>query len=277
MRTLGVDASHWEGSIDWKIAAPTIGFAYYKCTDGVRYVDEQFYANRQGCIEAGLAHAPYHFYQPSLDPITQAEYFVRTAGKGYKRYIVDMEVAERQEDITKRLLGFLRRVEQLTGIKPAIYTSAGYWNDFIQPHPQWASDYELIIAHYTLAHQPTLPTGWTTWRIWQFSDDWSFRGCQQQADGDWFNGNFEECQSWFGNAIDTQPTLEPRTSFKLRSLFDNLHIRQTPSMKSRIIDNLERGEVVEAEELGGNDVWVKHTRGWTAVEIEGYRYMEVIK
>ena len=165
MRTLGVDVSHWEGSINWKLAAPTIGFAYYKCTDGVRYVDQQFHANRQGCSAAGLAHAPYHFYQPALDPLTQAEFFIRTAGKAYQRYIVDLETPERQEDLPQRLLAFLQKVEQLTGIKPAIYTSPGYWNDFVWPHPTWATEYELIVAHYTLAHAPILPIDWKDWRI----------------------------------------------------------------------------------------------------------------
>jgi len=277
MHTLGVDVSHWEGSIDWKLASPTIGFAYYKCTDGVKYVDQQFYDNRQGCRAVGLAHAPYHFYQPALDPAAQAEHFIRTAGKSYRQYIVDVEVPDRQEAITSKLLAFLHRVELLTGIKPAIYTSAGYWNDFIQPHPAWASDYELIVAHYTLAHQPTLPMGWKSWRIWQFSDGWSFRGCNEQADGNWFNGSLEQCRAWFGNAGGEQIAQPPQAGLRLRSLFDNLQIRQAPSIKAHSIGHLGRNEVVEVEALGGDDVWVRHARGWTALERGGYRYMEVLK
>ncbi len=277
MRTLGVDVSHWEGQVDWQPAAPTIGFAFYKCTDGIRYVDQQFYANRQGCNQAGLAHAPYHFYQPTLDPLAQAEFFIRTAGKNYRQYIVDVEVADRQVNITQKLLAFLQRVEQLTGIKPAIYTSSGYWNDFIQPHPQWASDYDLVVAHYTAAHSPTLPIGWTAWRIWQFSDGWFFNGCQEQADADWFNGNRQECLAWFGNARESQPGQPFQGNLKLRSLFDGLHIRQYPDMNARITASLKRGDSVTVEDLGGDDVWIRHAQGWTAVERRGYRYMEVIK
>ena len=277
MRTLGVDVSHWEGSIDWKVAAPTIGFAYYKCTDGVRFVDDQFANNQRGCNQAGLAHAPYHYYQPALDPIAQAEHFIHTAGKDYKRYILDVEAPEREEGITRKLQAFLERVEQLTAIKPAIYTSAGYWNEFIHPKPAWSKDYDLIVAHYTQAHQPILPVGWKTWRIWQFSDYWSFPGCDELADGNWFNGNTEQCKAWFGNSLKPQVPEPKQGNFKLRSLFDELHIRQAPNMKARITGKLGKGEMVEAEELGGNDVWVKHARGWTAVERGGYRYMEVVK
>lgn len=277
MRTLGVDVSHWEGRIDWRAAAPTIGFAYYKCTDGVRSVDDQFTSNQRGCNEAGLLHAPYHYYQPSLDPIAQAEHFIHTAGIDYKRYIVDVEAPDREEGITQKLKAFLERVEQLTSIKPAIYTSAGYWNEFIQPKPVWAKDYDLIVAHYTQARQPILPVGWTTWRIWQFSDYWYFTGCSEQADADWFNGSAEECTTWFGNSTKPEVPQPEVGSFKLRSLFNELHIRQSPNMKARITGRLERGEIVKVEELGGFDIWVRHARGWTAVERGGYRYMEVIK
>jgi lysozyme len=282
MRTLGVDVSHWEGNIDWKAAAPTIGFAYFKCTDGVRMVDDQFDNNQRGCQAAGLAHAPYHYFQPALDPIAQAEHFIKIAGKGYPRYIVDVEAPEPQENITQKLHAFLQRVEQLTSIKPAIYTSAGYWNDFIHPKPDWAMQYDLIVAHYTTAHQPMLPNGWTSWRIWQFSDNWNFTGCIEQANSDWFNGSLQECKVWFGNGTEPETPTTEQGEFKLpslifRSLFDELHIRQSPNMQARVTGKLEKGELVEVEELGGFDVWVRHVQGWTAVERGGYRYMEVVK
>jgi hypothetical protein len=63
----------------------------------------------------------------------------------------------------------------------------------------------------------------------------------------------------------------------VRSLFDNLLIRQSPSLNARVVGKLERDETVEVEQLGGEEVWVRHARGWSAVERGGYRYMEVIK
>jgi lysozyme len=275
MRTLGVDVSHREGNIDWQAARGNPGFAYYKCSDGVKFVDDQFQHNRLGCTDAGLSHAPYHYYQPALDPVAQAEHFIHTAGKDYKRYIVDVEQPEREESITQKLHAFLERVEQLTSTRPAIYTSAGYWNEFIHPKPDWASDYDLIVAHYTLAHQPVLSIGWVTWHIWQFSDYWNFPGCGEVADADWFNGSLEECKAWFGNYQEIDPPIGGST--QLRSQFDQLHIRQLPSVTSREVGHLAKDEIVEVEELAGKDVWIKHSRGWTAVERNGYRYMEVIK
>lgn len=278
MRTFGIDVSHWEGSVDWHAAAAAIGFAYFKCTDGIKYVDLQFANNQHGCSQAGIPHAPYHYFQPSLDPISQADFFIDTAGKNFKHYILDVEANERHPQITARLHACLDRIEKLTGTRPAIYTSAGYWNDYIQPKPTWAYTYDLVVAHYTAAHTPLLPIGWNRYTIWQFSEIWNFTGCNEEADGNWFNGNLELCREWFGNYHPVTPAPpELGQGLKVRSQFEDLHIRQKPSMDARITGRLKKDEVVEVEQLGGNDVWVRHARGWSAVERGGYRYMEIFK
>jgi len=275
MKTFGVDVSHWEGLIDWPVASRWVPFVYYKCTDDVKFIDPSFASNKAGCMAAGIPHAPYHYYQPLLDPIAQAEHFIRTAGKGYSRYIVDLEEPDRVEGITQKLQAFLERVEQLTAIKPAIYTSAGYWNDFIHPKPAWSKDYDLIVANYTQAHLPSLPIGWITWRIWQFSDCWFFPGCTETADANWFNGDLAAARAWFGNYREVDPPVYNKT--QARSLFPNLHIRHLPNTLAKEVGHLAKGETVQVNDLGGKEVWIKHTRGWTCVEKDGYRYMEVIK
>ncbi len=275
MRTIGIDVSHWEGLIDWQSVSRAVGFAYFKCTDGWSYVDPTFEANKAGCDQTGLAHAPYHFYQPTTDPASQAKHFISTAGKTFKKYVVDVEETEGVDaSLPASLLSFLLACQQLTGVKPAIYTSPGFWNEFIKPKPAWAKNYELIVAHYTSDHHPTIPIGWDQWKAWQFSDYYFVPGCTTEVDGDWFNGDLAACRQWFGNYKQVEPAM---FSFKARSLFDALHVRLTPSTLAREVDHLNAGEEVEIEQLGGSDVWVKHTQGWSCVEKNGYRYMEVIK
>ncbi len=274
--TFGVDVSHWEGRIDWQAAAGAIGFAYYKCTDGTRGVDDEFEHNRGGCTAAGLPHAPYHYFQPLLDPIAQAEHFIQTAGMSYRRYIVDVEARQRDSRLTTRLHQFLQHAEQLTGIQPAIYTSPGYWNDYLQPQPAWAHRYDLLVAHYTFGRKPILPQGWERFTIWQFNTHWYFPGCGQEADANWFNGDPAACRLWFGNAATPQPALPPLQPLLARSLFDELHIRQDPSLQAKVTGSLTRGELVEVEQLGGDDLWVRHARGWSALEVAGYRTMELV-
>ncbi len=273
MRTIGVDVSHWEGLIDWQAAARWIPFVYYKATDGTSVVDNTFAHNREGCERMGIPHAPYHYFEPQLDPFVQASWFISTAGKTYQRYIVDVE--EPGEAIADKLKVFVLRCEQLTGIKPAIYTSPGFWNEFVKPEPGWARTYDLLVAHYTAEHSPGLPVGWDFWTFWQFSDHFYFPGCDAAADGDWFNGSIGQAREWFGNWREIDPPFVSTT--QLRSHFDQLHVRQLPGTESREIGHLVKGEVVELVDLGGKDVWVRHARGWTCVEKNGYRFMEVVK
>jgi GH25 family lysozyme M1 (1,4-beta-N-acetylmuramidase) len=282
MRTLGIDVSHWEGHLDWPTVSQVVGFAYFKCTDGTYYVDPTFEANKLGCELAGLPHAPYHYFSPSEDPIAQANHFIDVAGRAFKRYIVDVEEDEGADDhLPANLLSFLLYCQQLTGIKPAIYTSAGYWNEFINPKPlqggticAWARNYDLIVAHYTAAHQPTLPIGWDRWVAWQFSDYFFVPGSSSEVDADWFNGTLQECRQYFGNYHLVQPV---PVGLQARSLFDQLHVRAEPSIIAKEIEHLSKGDVIAIDNLGGQDVWIRHSRGWTCVEKNGYRYMEVIK
>jgi GH25 family lysozyme M1 (1,4-beta-N-acetylmuramidase) len=277
MLTFGVDVSHWEGAIDWSVASQWIPFAYYKCTDGETKTDITFMANKMGCTNAGIPHAPYHYFQPTLDPIKQADHFIKVAGDGYHRYIVDIE--EKQGVSTpwnpNHLHDFLQRVEELTLIKPAIYTSAGFWNEFVNPKPSWAHQYDLIVAHYSLKHQPLLPIGWDKWTIWQFTDCFYFPGCKEKSDADWFNGNLDQCRAWFGNFSPVDRPVFNKT--RLRSQFNHLHIRRSPTTYAEEVGLLGKGEIVELDDISGTDVWIKHNRGWSCVEQNDYRYMEVVK
>ncbi len=197
------------------------------------------------------------------------------AGKTCPRYIVDVEEDEgADEELPGSLHAFLLRCTQLTGVKPAIYTSPSYWKEFVKPPPSWSKEYELIIAHYTAAHAPTVPYNWDTWKVWQFTDFFFWPGCTTEVDGDWFAGNLLACRQWFGNYREVEPAF---VSLRARSLFDQLHVRADAGVDHKEIGHLAKGQEVAIQDLGGKDVWVRHSAGWTCVEKDGYRYMEVIR
>lgn len=276
MRTLGVDLSHWEGSIDWELAYPWMPFVYYKATDGYFYIDDQFANNRDGTKKYGVPNAPYHYWHPELDPIVQANHFIDTVGTGYSRYIVDAEDrTAAPRDIVARLKQFLDRCEELTGKKPAIYTSASYWNEVMYPLPSWSDDYDLIVANYTTKRNPMIPNGWARWKIWQFGDNFYMQGCDEFCDGDWFNGTLQECRDWFGNYHPyNAPPTPPGTGLKLRVLIDGLRIRKSPNIGAQVVGQLKQDEIIEAQNIAGMEAWVKHERGWSAAKRYGTVYME---
>src|SRR5262249_39837308 len=64
----GIDASHWQGSINWtsvKNSGKT--FAFYKATEGTTYTDPTFAANWAAIKNAGLIRGAYHFGHPGSD------------------------------------------------------------------------------------------------------------------------------------------------------------------------------------------------------------------
>ena len=278
MRTLGVDVSHWEGVIDWELAYQWMPFVYFKATEGLYAVDSQFYNNKAGCDKFGIPSAPYHYWHAEYDPIIQANHFIATAGK-YPRYIVDAEdPTTGVSDVASKLYKFLNVVEELTTVKPAIYTSANWWNTNMRPIPPWTDDYDLIVAHYTVKRNPIIPNGWMNWKIWQFGDNFMMQGCKEYCDGDWFNGTLEEMRDWFGNYRPvTAPPPQPAGELQFSVAWnDGLRVRSAPSLSADILGLLNDGEIIEAVDVAGSDAWVKHDRGWSAKKIGNTNYLEKV-
>jgi GH25 family lysozyme M1 (1,4-beta-N-acetylmuramidase) len=271
MRTMGADLSHWEGEVVWSRGADYLPFAYYKATDGVDFIDSQFGNNMDGCNEFGVPHAPYHWWQELLDPISQADFFCEVTRDGkYKRYIVDVEPNGYADSV--KLKRLLDRIEQNTLIRPAIYTSSYYWN-MVKPTPSWAYKYDLLVAQYSYRLNPILPAGWSTWKIWQFTDYFWFDGCNATADGNWFNGTLGECRNWFGNYKPYNPLPSPDGKTKMIVSADSLYIRSGPSTSYPITGGLYKGEEIEVLDVDGYNSWVKHAKGWSAAGYYGKKYL----
>lgn len=281
MRVLVVDTSHWEGDIDWKIGYSFLAGAYYKATDGEDYIDSRYRSTRDQCDEVGLPHAPYHWWQEKQNPEVQAAHFAEhTTGGSYRRWIVDVEPQSTFPGIVDKLERHLRKIEELVGVRPTIYTSANYWNNYIKPVPTWAKNYEFIIAQYAYRRDPILPINVLpqNLRMWQWTDHFWFPGCNTEADGNWFYGDLTDCRNWFGNyhPYNEQPVEPPVPSSKTEMLVtsNTLRIRQSPNTYSPVLGTLHRGDSVEILDLGGADAWVKHSRGYSAYRTAGVKYMK---
>src|SRR4030095_14205821 len=92
-KTLGIDVSHWQGSINWTSVAgagKTFVFIKSTCSDGStggaangNYTDSQFSTNAAGATAAGLKIGVYHFADatnPEQTAVQQANYFINIAG-----------------------------------------------------------------------------------------------------------------------------------------------------------------------------------------------------
>ena len=72
---------------------------------------------------------------------------------------------------------FSAEVRARTGRAPYIYTPQGWWNPCTGGSAALRSNL-LWVPNYTTAASPAMPSGWTTWRIWQYSSSGTVPGIQ---------------------------------------------------------------------------------------------------
>jgi len=81
-RALGIDVSHYQGSIDWtSVKTSGVSFAWAKATEGSGTGDAYFTGNMINAKAAGVRIGAYHFAHPENNsPATEANYFWSVAG-----------------------------------------------------------------------------------------------------------------------------------------------------------------------------------------------------
>lgn len=171
----GVDVSHWEGRINWEVAAQYVQFAILKCTEAATYTDPTYSVNKQGCIDNGISHGAYHFFRTNVDPIAQAQLFYDKVGPDMKFLCADVETVD-GGDLKLNLRKFMDKLESLAGVTPYIYTSPGFWNAYGIQDPIWCQHFGLWVAHWTAGLAPLLPHEWSSWVVWQYTDRGSIPG-----------------------------------------------------------------------------------------------------
>lgn len=200
--TFGIDVSHWQGTINWSsVAADGIDFAVAKVTEGDYYVDDEYENNYAGARAAGLMFGAYAFAIPDdSDGATQADFFVNNGGgwvddgwtlpgvldieyNPYGDTCYDLTRGEMKQWITD----FNDEYIAQTGRAPMVYSNQDWWNscvgdsDLPDTNPLWVA--------YWSSGSPALPSGWSDYVLWQYTDDESVNGVGGGVDGDQFHGS----------------------------------------------------------------------------------------
>jgi hypothetical protein len=173
---LGIDVSHYTGPRNWHgLTDKGIAFAYVKATEGSTIKDDLFDHHWRGLHDAKVPCGAYHFGHPGSDPAAQAAHFHSVVGPlapGDLQPVLDLETGDRHtaSTVIDWTLDFVRAAEALFGARLIIYTG-GFWRrDMGNPICPPLSDRKLWTARYG-GQQPVLPAPWSTWAIWQFSDN----------------------------------------------------------------------------------------------------------
>jgi lysozyme len=180
----GVDVSRWQGDIDW--ARVPVDFAIARVSDGDRVPDAQFDRNWAGMADQGLVRGAYQLFRASQDPDAQADRMlaaIADLGDDDLPPVLDLELDDGvgRDEVVAGARRWLDRVEAGSGRTPMIYTSPSFWARL--PDTDGFERYPLWIAHWRV-ECPTVPAPWTSWAIWQTTDDGRVDGIAGPVDLD---------------------------------------------------------------------------------------------
>ena len=198
-RVHGIDVSHYQGDIDWKMLGQTrqgqfpIQFIFMKATEGGDYTDDRFAANFDSARVHGFVRGAYHFYNPKTDANKQADFFIQSVKLEPGDLPPVLDIEKKGKDMKKLqadLKVWLRKVENHYGIKPIIYASYNfktrYLNDSVfNTYPYWIAQYYVDSVRYE-----------GDWRFWQHTDVGTLPGIDEKVDLNVFNGSKNELDAF---------------------------------------------------------------------------------
>ncbi|MGW8885819.1 lysozyme [Streptomyces sp. NPDC055749] len=210
----GIDVSHWQGAINWgSVKAAGIDFAYMKATEGTSFKDSRFSANYTGSYNAGLIRGAYHFARPNAsNGATQAGYFASNGGGWSKDGKTLPGVLDIEHNPSGAMCYGLSTTQMRTWVNDfyntykarttrdvVIYTTASWWNTCTGNWTGMSTKAPLWVAHWGTS-SPTIPSGFPTWTIWQYTATGRVSGVAGDVDRNKFNGDMSRLQALANNS-----------------------------------------------------------------------------
>jgi GH25 family lysozyme M1 (1,4-beta-N-acetylmuramidase) len=196
-REFWLDLSHWQGDIQsladdmtGNFKASTDGLTPYsfsqmvvhgvdgvvlKAAQGKDIIDPNFADYYDRARAVGLQVAAYDYVDPRYSAIEHFTNWRQAVGEREFAFVaMDCEAASGQT--IQRISAVIQQFGELLSLQydrlPWIYTSVGFWNQYVLPWSGW-SDYPLWIAFWSrIAKWPLLPEAWKNVegqpKMWQF-------------------------------------------------------------------------------------------------------------
>lgn len=194
-KALGIDVSEYQDTIDWDEVETLdddyeLSFVFVRATVGNDRLDKRFKENWFQTKENKLIRGAYHYYRPNENSLEQAELFIKTVRleKGDLPPVLDIEKLPENQSMERLKVGlkrWLTMVEAHYKVKPIIYTSERYYDDFLKKE---FSDYLFWIANYNFYREKIDED----WLFWQFTEKATVSGIKGNVDVNIFNGDLEQ-------------------------------------------------------------------------------------
>jgi lysozyme len=204
----GIDASRWQGEIDWQTArANGVSFAFFKATEGGDVVDPAFAAYWKSAGQAGVPRGAYHYYYFCRPALEQARWFIRNVPRssGALPPVLDMEWNAHSPNCTKRPDAghvraeakiFMDALERHYGQRPIIYTTVDFFTDNQMGR---MAGYEFWLR--SVAGHPSTVYPGHGWVFWQYSGTGLVPGISGKVDVNAFAGSRAEWQKWVARRV----------------------------------------------------------------------------
>lgn len=199
----GIDASRWQGLIDWPTARDNgVNFAFLKATEGGDIVDAAFAPNWAAARRAGVPVGAYHFWYHCRPAAEQARWFIRHVPRvaGALPPVLDMEWTPFSPTCTRRpppetiraeARIFLDMVEAHYGQRPILYSAP----DFFETNEMWKLGHHDFWLRSVAGH-PRDTYGGQHWTFWQYSGTGLVPGISGKADLNAFAGSAADWSAW---------------------------------------------------------------------------------
>ena len=191
-KSFGIDISEYQDKIKWDKLKELEGgypieFVFIRATVGNERADCKFKKYWKKAKEKKFICGAYHYYRPNENSVTQATNFIEnvTLVEGDFPPVLDIEKLPKEQSIERLKVGlkrWLTIVERHYGVKPIIYSSESYYNDFLKKE---FSDYPLWIANYNFWRNDLE----SDWQFWQFTEKAQIEGIKGMVDINIFNGD----------------------------------------------------------------------------------------
>lgn len=195
----GIDVSHHQGKIDWKIVKEKndFQFAYIKATEGQDFTDHEFSYNWEQAGKYGFVRGAYHFFSMTSTGEAQAKHYIRTVPKEKDSMppVIDVEVHLKHDPkvVRQEIKTLATLLESHYGKKAILYVTYDTYDTYIKEH---FTDYDIWIRD--IYKFPTLDQ--QDWEIWQYSNRGRIDGVDTYIDINVYQGTKED---WKNNYIDS--------------------------------------------------------------------------
>jgi GH25 family lysozyme M1 (1,4-beta-N-acetylmuramidase) len=181
----GYDVSRWQSGVDWDIAK-SVGAGYIVIRSGNATTrDTRYPTHTANARNADVPFGAYHYFRPQYTAEEIAK-TIRDTVSSWPQLGMFIDFEKNPVDnwpsnmtpaiITSKALALLEEADNIWGREVGIYTSPGWWNQWIVPNAR--TKFKLNRRHlwianwyYNFTKYPQYPTGWPRSQVvfWQFS------------------------------------------------------------------------------------------------------------